>query len=296
MYDAIIVGGSFAGISAGLQLARARRNVLVIDGGKRRNRFAATSHGFLGHDGRAPGDIVSDGRQEFLAYPTAEWIDGEAASAENTGDGFAITLGDGIKASGKRLLLAIGVRDTLPKVPGLSELWGKSVFHCPYCHGYELDRQPVGVLGVNEGSMHHALMLPDWSPTTFFVNQAFDLTGEHREQLKARNVAVEETPIRAVSGPGANVHLVDGRSFAMAGLFTATWNAPASALPEQLGCALDDNGFATTIRTDGMKQTTIPGVFAAGDAARPFGNVAIAVADGALAGASAHRSLMFPEM
>ena len=293
MYDAIIVGVSFAGISAGLQLARARRNVLVIDGGRRRNRFAATSHGFLGHDGRAPGDIVGDGREELLAYPTAEWIDGEAASAKRTEEGFAVTLGDGIEAFGKRLVLAIGVKDTLPDVPGLSELWGKSVFHCPYCHGYELDQQKVGVLGVNESSMHHALMLPDWSPTTFFVNGAFALTGEHREKLAARNVTVEETPIREVTGPGANVHLADGRSFAMAGLFTATWNAPASALPQQLGCEFDDNGLATTIRTDGMKQTTVPGVFAAGDAARAFGNVAIAVADGVMAGASAHRSLMF---
>jgi thioredoxin reductase len=292
MFDAVVVGGSFAGISAALQLARARRRIAVIDAGRRRNRFAATSHGFLGQDGRAPGDIIADARKQLLAYPTVEWVDGEAETASGTAGEFSVTTG-GDTLAARRLILATGVSDELPGIPGLAERWGKSVFHCPYCHGYELDRGEVGVLAVSPMSMHHALMLPDWGRTTFFLNGAFDPDEQQLVELKRRGVLVEAEPIERISGERADIVLRDGRVVRLAGLFTATRTRPSSPLGEQLGCALEDGPLGPFIRTDGFKETSVPGVFASGDAGRAMGSVAFAVADGAMSGASTHQSLMF---
>lgn len=290
MYDAIVVGGSYAGLSAATQLARARRRLLVIDAGKRRNRFAEVSHGFLSRDGAAPGAIVAEARTQLLAYPTVEWHDGEAIAAEAIDDGFAVTDAGGTRVEARRLVLALGVSDTLPSVPGLAERWGRSVFHCPYCHGYEVDGQ-IGVLAVRPDSVHHAFMLPDWGPTTYFLNgQALDT--EARGKLVARGVSFESEPIRAIGGH-ADIELASGRIVRLGGLFTATGTQPSSPLAEQLGCALDESPAGRFIRTDGMKATTVPGVYACGDAARAFGNVAFAVGDGAQAGAATHQSLMF---
>src|SRR5215212_7100600 len=144
MHDAIVVGGSYAGIAAALQLVRARRKVLVIDGGARRNRFASSSHGFLGQDGRDPGEIAATAREQLLAYPTVTWIEGAATRAHAAGTAFAVTLGDGATHEARRLILASGVTDELPDIPGVAERWGRSIFHCPYCHGYELGGGRIG--------------------------------------------------------------------------------------------------------------------------------------------------------
>jgi thioredoxin reductase len=293
MFDAIVVGGSFAGISAALQLARARRRIAVIDAGKRRNRFAATSHGFLGQDGRAPADIIADARTQLLAYPTVEWVDGEAGAVAGEAGGFSVEMGSGETLEARRLILATGVTDELPDVPGLAERWGKSVFHCPYCHGYELNRGEVGVLAVSPMSMHHALMLPDWGRTTFFLNAAFEPDDQQMAELRRRGVAVEPEPIERISGDRADIELRDGRVVRLAGVFTATRTRPSSPLAEQLGCALEEGPVGQFITTDAFKETTVSGVFASGDAARAMGSVAFAVADGAMSGAGTHQSLMF---
>lgn len=205
MLDVVIVGGSFAGISAALQLARARRTIAVVDAGRRRNRFARSSHGFLGHDGRPAGDIVADARAQLLAYPTVRWLDGLAETADATSAGFAVSVDDGTRLEAKRLILAVGVTDDLPDVPGLTERWGRSVFHCPYCHGYELDGGDVGVLAVSPQSLHHAMMLPDWGRTTFFLNGAFEPDAEQTAELGRRGVAVEREPIARISGDRADI-------------------------------------------------------------------------------------------
>ena len=295
MFDVIVVGGSYAGLSAALQLARARRNVLVIDGGQRRNRFAATSHGFLGQDGRAPGDIVADARAQLMAYPTVHWIDGMANTAEAIGPVFAVETEDGESLEARRIVLAIGVTDELPGIPGLAERWGRSVFHCPYCHGYELGDGPIGVLAVSAMSMHHASMLPDWGKTTLFVNGAFELDEERLGELRRRAVTIEREPVVRISGERADVELADGRVVSLAGLFTLTSTRPVGTLAEQLGCAFDEGPLGPFIRTDGAKETSVPGVFAVGDAARGPGNVALAVGDGATGGAGTHQSLIFRE-
>lgn len=294
IYDAIIVGGSYAGLSAGLQLARARRSVLVIDEGLRRNRFAESSHGFLGHDGRAPGAIAADGRAQLLAYPSVTWLDARAASSRKTAKGFAIDAANESHEA-QCLILATGIGDQLPDVPGLAERWGKSVFHCPYCHGYELRRGRIGVVASSELSMHHALMLPDWGETTLFLNDAFVPDDEQLAQLHKRGATLERTPIARISDH-ATVELRDGRAIALDGLFTVTRISGKDPLAEQLGCDFDHGPMGPVVKTDTMKQTTVPGVFACGDVARMAGNVALAVGDGVMAGAAAHRSLMFADL
>ncbi|MGK9050304.1 NAD(P)/FAD-dependent oxidoreductase [Neorhizobium petrolearium] len=290
-YDAIIVGGSYAGLSAGLPLARARRRVLVIDEGIRRNRFAEHSHGFLTQDGEKPGAIAGKAQAQLMAYPTVDWIDGRADKARKEGEGFIVSAG-GKDMAGKALVLATGVKDHLPEIPGLQERWGRSVFHCPYCHGYELNQGAVGVIAVSPASLHHGLMLPDWGPTTLLLNGAFQPDGEARGELSRRGTRIEESPIHSIGGH-ADVHLQDGRMLSFAGLFTMPRTEIGSPIAEELGCALEDGPMGPFIRTDETKQTSIAGVFACGDAARAAGSVALAVGDGAMAGTAAHRFLMF---
>ncbi len=292
-FDVIIIGGSFAGISAALPLARARRKILVIDAGERRNRFAAVSHGFLGQDGREPGLIVSEARHQLERYPTVHWLNAKVQAAERTSNGFAIEIDGKPMKEGRRLILAAGVADRLPAIPGLQERWGKSVFHCPYCHGYELNQGRIGVIASGEHSMHHALMLPDWGETTFFTNGIVVPNAHQAAQLCARAVKVETTPVRKIAGDRADVCLDDGRIVAMDGLFTLTRTSVQTPWAEQLGCVLEEGPLGQFIRTDALKQTTAKGIFACGDVARAAGSVALAVGDGALAGTAAHQSLMF---
>lgn len=291
--DVIVVGGSFAGLSAALQLARARRTVAVIDLGLRRNRFAAHSHGFLGQDGKAPAAIIAEARAQLAAYPTVSFIEGEAVSASGVNDDFAVELAAGTVLRGRRLILATGVADILPDVPGLSERWGDSVFMCPYCDGYELGGAPVGVLATGPHSFHQAMLLTEWGRTTFFLNGTFTPEPEQVAQFEGCGGVIETAPVTAIEGERADIRLADGRVISVAGLFTAGRMVMASLIAEQLGCAFEDGPLGAWIRTDEMRATSLPGVHAAGDAVRLTGSVALSVADGALAGTATHRSLVF---
>ncbi|THC43678.1 NAD(P)/FAD-dependent oxidoreductase [Massilia sp. Mn16-1_5] len=290
-FDAIVIGGSYAGLSAATQLARARKRVLVIDAGQRRNRFAQHSHGFLSRDGMEAAAIAATARAQLLQYPTVSWAEGTAAQAQASGDGFAVTLLDGANYAGRRLVLATGMRDELPAIEGLRERWGRSVFHCPYCHGYELDAGEIGVLAVGPLSMHHALMLPDWGRVTFFLNGAFEPDDAQLEALATRGVTLERGGIARIAGV-ADVVLKDGRVLPMAGLFVAPRMQLASPIAAQLGCEMEEGPMGAFVRTDAMKASSVAGVFCCGDMARATGNVALAVADGAMAGVAAHRSLI----
>lgn len=291
LYDVIIVGGSYAGLSAGLQLARARRQVLVIDAGQRRNRFAATSHGFLGQDGQAPAAIASQGRSQLMAYSTVTWAEDRVIQASGESQGFAVRTACNGTFQAKRLILATGVVDELPAIDGLESRWGKHVFHCPYCHGYELDEGHIGVLATSPLAMHHALMLPDWGTTTLFTNGVFSPDAEQQAQLDRRGVNVECGEVRRICGERADLELHDGRLFSLDGIFTMS-RTRISPLAAQLGCELADGPTGPYLHTNDMRQTSRPGVFACGDTSLAAGSVALAVAEGVRAGVGAHFSLI----
>ena len=293
--DAVIIGGSYAGMAAGLQLARARRNVVVIDAGEPRNRFAAHSHGFLAQDGVPPGEIAADARSQLMEYPTVEWQAGRVEAVTGQTDNFLVVLNNGSTYQARRIILAAGVTDELPNLPGLAGLWGRHIFHCPYCHGYELGKVGVGVLATSELAMHHGLMLPDWGATTLFLNDAFAPDSEQLAQLEARGTHVERGAVARVAeqaGVGIELMMKDGRKFSLAGLFVAP-TLHLGPLVAQLACELEETPMGRIVKTDAMQATSIPGIFACGDVARAGGSVTFAVADGAMAGLSAHRTLMF---
>jgi thioredoxin reductase len=292
-FDVIVVGGSYAGMAAALQIARARRNVLVIDAGIRRNRFAEASHGFLGQDGRPPAAIASDARAQIVAYPNVTWLDATATQARKTDHGFSVETTEGQAHEAKRLVLATGVIDELPEVPGLTERWGKSVFLCPYCDGYELDNGRLGVLATGPLSVKQAMLIPDWGNTTLFTNGVFEVSGEDAADLAARGVTIETEIVSEINGERASIQLRDGRTVVLDGLFTASRTRMASPLADQLGCAFDAGPMGPFIRTDVTKETTVRSVFACGDAARAAASISFAVGDGVAAGGAAHHSLIF---
>lgn len=295
MHDVIIIGGSYAGLSAALQLGRARRDVLILDAGERRNRFAAHSHGFLTRDGASPAEIVAEGKKQVLAYPTVAFREATVRKLAAVEGGFAVCIGDE-NFRARRLILATGVTDTLPDVPGLQQAWGKTAFHCPYCHGYELDRGQLGVLASSAMSLHHAQLIPEWGATTFFLNDALELDEAQSADLTARGVRVERARVVSVASDGRSitVQLADDRAQKLDGLFVLPRTQPKTPLGEPLGVMLEAGPVGTYYKTDAMKQTSVPGVFACGDSGLAMGSVAFAVADGAMAGVSAHRSLVFP--
>lgn len=293
-YDVIVIGGSYAGMAAALQLVRARKSVLVIDAGERRNRFASHSHGFLGHDGVDPGDIAVNARRQLEAYPTLSWRDVRAQGVSGQVDDFTVTTSDGESHRGRRILLGIGVADQLPPIAGLSERWGKAVFHCPYCHGYELGGGRIGVIATGPMSIHQAQFLTEWGDITLLVNNATPLGVDALSSLKRRGVAIEEALIDGLEGH-AEVRMADGRLLSFAGLFTAARCIPSHSLAEAMGCAIEETPMGLQVRTDAENKTSVPGVFACGDVARVPHSVSIAVGNGALAGIQIHRSLFAPE-
>lgn len=295
-YDVIVVGGSFAGMAAAMQVARARRRVLVVDSGRPRNRFAHASHGFLGQDGRAPAEILATARGEVLAYPTAAYLADEALHARAVDDGFELTLASGSTVSADRLVLATGVADELPDIPGLRERWGVTVLHCPYCHGYEVADRRFGVLATGEMAAHQAQLVTDWSADVTLFTNGFELDFEQRAALASRGVRIEERRVVELLGESpelSGVRLEDGETIGIDAMFIGLRTRMASPLAEQLGCEFDEGPFGLIIRTDPRKATTVPGVFAAGDAARVPPNATLAAADGVIAGGSAHQSLVF---
>jgi thioredoxin reductase len=295
-YDAIVVGGSFAGLSAATYIARGRRAVAVIDAGAPRNRFAAHSHGFLAQDGSEPHAILSAARAQLGAYAEVSFLDATAIDARAVEGGFAVVLADGETLEARKLVLAFGLSDVLPEIPGLRERWGRTVLHCPYCHGYEFSGQRLGVLHTAPHSAHQAMLIAEWGPTTLFLNGKESPDEATREELLRRGVSIEPAPVLALEGDdGAPVRLTlgDGRHQALDALYIAAPTRLNSALAEKLGCAIDDGPLGPIIRTDADRMTTVPGVYAAGDIARAPHSATWAASDGVTAGVALHRSLVF---
>ena len=296
-YDAIVVGGSFAGLSAAMQLARARRKLLLIDAGRPRNRFAAAAHGFLGQDGVAPSEIMREGLTQLACYPNVDFVNAQALVARKDDAGLALTLSDGSQVRARKLVLASGVADELP-LDSMVPRWGVSVLHCPYCHGYEVRDRRMAVIANAPGSAHQAVILPDWGPTTFYTQGVFEPSEEEQALLAARGVGIERTPVVELLGEGADIYalrLADGREVEAEVVFTAPRTRMASPLPEQLGCVFAEGITGPYIQVDPMQQTSVPGVFAAGDAATQMYNATLASAAGVMAGVAAHRALVLDE-
>lgn len=295
MYDVIIIGGSFAGLSAATYIARARRSVCIIDAGSPRNRFAAHSHGFFAQDGSNPLAMLATARSQVEAYPTVAFIEGEAISAVKVPAGFSIKLATGTALESARLILAFGISDELPDIPGLIERWGKSVLHCPYCHGFEFSGQRLGVLYLSPRSIHQAMLIADWGPTTLYLNGSAEPDDDSLAQLRKRGVDIERTPVKALHGAGTlltAIELVDGRTPPVEALYLGPRTRLNSEIAQQLGVELDDGTFGSVIRTDDTMMTTVFGVYAAGDITRSVHNVTWASADGVTAGMAVHRSLI----
>jgi thioredoxin reductase len=298
--DAVVIGGGAAGLNGALILARSRRSVVVIDSGSPRNAPAEAVHGLLALDGTPPSEILRRGREQVRQYG-GRVVHGEVVSAEPaapSADGdlrFTVTLADGRHITARRILVATGLTDVLPQVPGLAEHWGHSVVHCPYCHGWEVRDEPIGILATGAASIGHALLFRQLTEDLTYFTHGTDLDADSRARFAARGIRVIDTPVTEVvndpDGALAGVRLTDGRVVARRVLAVAAQLRARTQGLEGLGLPVQDlpkgRGFGS-----GMDGTTeVPGVWVAGNVTDLVAQVGASAAAGALAGADINRML-----
>jgi thioredoxin reductase len=298
-WDCIVVGAGAAGLSAALVLGRARQRTLVVDAGRQSNRAAHGIGGLLGHDGRPPADFYAAGRDELAAYPTVELRSGEVVGGEREdGAGFVLELADGSREVARRVLLATGMDYRFPALPGIAERWGRSVFHCPFCHGWEVRDRPLGVLDRGAPGVHRALLLRVWSDdVTLLADGPAELDAEDRERLESAGVAVDERRVAELRGPDSTLTAVafaDGSERPCGGLLVPVTLHQRSALAEQLGAAAAEPGpvAVDAVEVDARFHTSAPGVSAAGDVSSQMPSAASAIAAGHGAAAMVVHGLM----
>ncbi|HEY7206766.1 MAG TPA: NAD(P)/FAD-dependent oxidoreductase [Gaiellaceae bacterium] len=292
-YDVVVIGAGAAGLSAALVLGRARRRVAVVDSGTPRNAPAAHMHGFLSRDGMPPSDLLDAARAEVRGYGVDLFDDRVVEVA----DGFTLRLAGGATLKARRLLLATGAVDELPDIPGARERWGRDFLHCPYCHGWEVRDQPIGVLGTGPGSVEHAHLLRQWSDDVVFLAHTYALTESERAALDAHGIHVVDGLVARLSVVDDRldaVQLVDGRAVPRAAVFIRPMlHAPAGGLVELLGCEVDGAGL---VRVDATGRTSVPGVWAAGNAANPRAQVITAAGEGSAAAIAINTDLVEEEV
>lgn len=298
--DVIIIGGSFAGLAAALYLARARRDVLVIDSGEPRNRFSAHSHGVFALDGQPGSELLATAKSQLLMYPTARFLSRKVSRVSKREGFFEVeTEKQQEHFQSRRLILATGLIDELPSIPGLRERWGKSIFHCPYCDGYEIGGGPIGVIATLPLSVHFAKLITDWGDVTLFTNGAITLDQESRDGLTRRGVRIEERKIVGIVGSSNDgldgVSLSDGSKIGVKAIFIASLFRMAAPFARDLGCVQTQTPRGHLVQTDESKMTSVRGVYAAGDMARTTHSITFATSDGVTAGVSAHQSLVMEE-
>jgi thioredoxin reductase len=288
-YDVVVVGGGAAGLSAALVLGRARRRVAVIDAGAPRNAPAARMQGFLSRDGMSPADLLTVGRGEVTGYGV-ELVEDQVVAIE---PGFVVGLAGGTVLNARRILVASGVRDELPEIPGVRERWGRDLLHCPYCHGWEVRDQPIGVLGTEPGSVQHAHLVRQWSDDVAFFVHTYALSAVERAQLEARGVRIvrgEVARLVVEDDRLTGVEMADGRMIARAAVFIRPVNLPhADGLLTGIGCEVDQAGFVTV---DATGRTSAIGVWAAGNVADPRAQVITAAGAGSAAAIAINADLV----
>lgn len=291
-YDVVVVGGGAAGLSAALVLGRARRSVAVIDAGAPRNAPAAHMHGFLSRDGMAPSDFLEMGRREVTGYGV-DLVRDEVVKLE---PGFDAHLASGRTIGARRVLIASGVTDQLPDIPGVRERWGTDLLHCPYCHGWEVRDRPLGVLGTLPGSVDHAHLVRQWSDDMIFFAHTYSLTTQDRESLGTRGIEIVEGAVRRLTIEDdrlTGVEMLDGRAIPRSAVFVRPGNLPRDdGLLVGLGCDLDDGGFPTI---DESGRTTAHGVWAAGNVVDPRAQVITSAGAGSVAAISINADLVLED-
>jgi thioredoxin reductase len=288
-YDVIVVGGGAAGLSAALVLGRARRKVAVVDAGTPRNAPAAHMQGFLSRDGMPPAEFSAAGRAEVIGYGV-DLLEDQVVGIE---PGFVVRLAGGQALTARRILVATGVGDELPDIPGVRERWGRDLLHCPYCHGWEVRDQPLGVLGTQPGSAHHAQLVRQWSDDVVFFVNTYDLSSAERFQLEARGIRVVEGEVARLvvdDDELTGVELTDGRVIERTAVFIRPGNPPrADGLLSGLSCEVDEAGFVTV---DATGRASTPGVWAAGNAVDPRAQVITAAGAGSAAAIAINADLV----
>lgn len=290
-YEVIIVGGGAAGLSAALVLARARRSVAVLDAGQPRNAPAAHMHGYLSRDGLPPQALLELGRGEITGYG-GEVLSGTVTDLYRTDHGFRVELAHAAPMTARRVLVTTGLRDEMPDVPGLRERWGVDVLHCPYCHGYEVRDQPLGVLGGTPQAVEHALLIRQWSEDVVYFPHTDTLDGVDQQRLAARGVRVVPGPVARVlvqDGRLTGLQLANGEKVARSAVFVRPRMITNDQLAIRLGAAVTPSG-AVSIDATGL--TSIPGLWIAGNAVNPRAQVITAAGEGSAAGIAINNDLV----
>ncbi len=298
IWDCIVVGGGAAGLSAALVLGRARQHTLVIDAGEPSNAVSHGIGGLLGHDGRPPTELYASGREELGAYPTVEIRAGSVVAGRRKDSGLVLELVDGSSVRARRVVLATGMDYRYRAVPGIETRWGRSVFHCPFCHGWEVRDRALGVLDRGAMGVHRALLLRVWSEdVTLFSNGPAELDDAEAALLAAAGVTVDERRVAELRGPGDEMETVafdDGTERACGGLLVPVTMHQRSTLAQQLGARSAEPGpvAADAIDVDAMFQTSAAGVSAVGDVSSQMPSAASAIAAGSMAAAMIVRDIV----
>lgn len=292
-FDVIIIGGSYSGLSAAMALGRALKSVLVIDDGNPCNAQTPYSHNFLTNDGKKPTEIAELSRKQVGKYDSVKFRHGWAKSGVKIDGGFEIELGSGETFRGKKLVFATGIKDLLPGIPGLADCWGISVIHCPYCHGYEVKNEKTGILGNGDGGFEFARLISNWTTDLMlFTNGESRLNKEQMDKLNQHNIKVVERLIDRFEHVNGHVHHIvfkNGEREPIKAIYAPSPFEQHCKIPEALGCELTEDGY---LKIDHMQETTVRGVYAAGDNASKMRTVANAVSMGTVAGISISKKLI----